>query len=88
MYKNINDRIDDFSLIVEYVTSPENYEVVLQKETELIKKFDSVLHGYNVSVDGKPGWKEGTVCVNKIMVSTIYTYIQKILIDFLKKDLV
>lgn len=73
MYKNINDRTDDFSLIVEYVTSPENYEVVLQKETELIKKFDSVLHGYNVSVDGKPGWKEGTVCVNN-GVYDLYIY--------------
>lgn len=64
MYENINNRLEDFSIIIEYTTSPDNYDLILQKETELIRKFDSVLFGYNVSIDGKPGWKEGTVCVN------------------------
>ena len=64
MYYNIHERLDDFYLIIEYETSPDNYSIVLQKETEYIKKYDSVLFGYNVSIDGKSGWKEGTVCVN------------------------
>lgn len=64
MYFNMYNRIEDFSLFIEYTTSPSNYDIVLQKETELIKKYDSVLFGYNVSIDGKPGWKEGTICVN------------------------
>lgn len=56
--------MDDFSLIVEEISIPDKYEEILLKETELIKQYDSVLTGYNVSIDGKPGWKEGIVCVN------------------------
>ena len=64
MYHEMNYRLDDFYIYIEHVTSPENYESILIKETELIKEFDSVLFGYNVSIDGKPGWKEGTICIN------------------------
>lgn len=64
MYHQMKLNIDNFELYIEEETSPENYDWILQKETELILKYDSVLFGYNVSIDGKPGWKEDTVCVN------------------------
>lgn len=64
MYHNMKLNIEDFELYIEDIASPENYNYILQKETEYIKKYDSVLFGYNVSPDGKPGWKTGTICVN------------------------
>lgn len=56
--------IENFSIFIEDEDIPSNYDRILLRETELIKKYDSVLFGYNVSIDGKPGWKEGSVCVN------------------------
>lgn len=64
MYFEMSKRIEDFSLIIEKITESKNYEEILLDETELIIKYDSVLSGYNVSIDGKPGWKQGTICVN------------------------
>ena len=75
MYINMSDRINDFSLIIEEVKSPKEYNTILSMETEMIKSYDSVLNGYNVSVDGKPGWKPGTVCVtNEEYDLYIYPY--------------
>ena len=75
MYINMNDRINDFSLIIEDIRSPKEYDTILSMETEMIKSYDSVLNGYNVSVDGKPGWKPGTVCVtNEEYDLYIYPY--------------
>ena len=73
MYHNMNLYLSEFQLIIEDEDRPENYERILIEETNFIKKFDSVLFGYNVSPDGKPGWKEGTVCVND-GVYDIYVY--------------
>lgn len=64
MYHSMNERLEDFYLIIEDSDSPDNYDRILQKETELIKSYDSVLFGYNMSLDGKPGWKKGSLCVN------------------------
>jgi hypothetical protein len=64
MYHRMQLNINNFQLFIEDSTNPENYDVILEKETDLINQYDSVLFGYNVSLDGKPGWKEGTICVN------------------------
>lgn len=64
MYHEMNLNIDNFELIIEETANPEQYDWILQRETELIIQYDSVLFGYNVSPDGKPGWKENTFCVN------------------------
>ena len=64
MYHNMDLRLEDFVLFIEDTDSPSNYDRILLEETKLIEKFDSVLLGYNISIDGKPGWKRGTVCVN------------------------
>ena len=73
MYLDMNSNINDFQLIIESEVSPEYYDDILLKETELINKFDSIINGYNVSIDGKPGWKDGTICVNNEKVD-IYIY--------------
>lgn len=64
MYHRMNENIDDFSIYIEHITDPDNYDTILEEETNLIKTYDSVLRGYNVSPDGKPGWKNGSICVN------------------------
>ena len=64
MYHNMNLNLDAFDLIIEDTDSPNNYDRILQRETELIKFYDSVIFGYNVAIDGKPGWKDGSICVN------------------------
>ena len=64
MYMNMSDCIEDFELYLEEVESPNNYQYILKRETELIEQYDSVLNGYNLCLDGKPGWKSNTVCVN------------------------
>lgn len=64
MYDDMNNCLEDFQLVIEKIDTPNNYEEILKLETELIIKYDSVANGYNVSIDGKPGWKEGTICVN------------------------
>lgn len=64
MYRRMNLNIDDFCIYIEKFDEPKNYESILEEETQLIKQYDSVLFGYNVSPDGKPGWKEGSICVN------------------------
>lgn len=60
-------------MFIEDSDVPSNYNRILQRETELIKQYDSVVFGYNVSVDGKPGWKDGTICVND-GIYDIYIY--------------
>lgn len=64
MYHEMQLAIDNFQLIIEDSVDPSKYSEILEKETLLIKQYDSVLFGYNVSLDGKPGWKSGTICVN------------------------
>lgn len=64
MYSDMNNNISDFIIIIEKELSSKEYEDILNLETEYIIRYDSVLNGYNVSIDGKPGWKVGTTCVN------------------------
>lgn len=67
MYSDMNEDINAFTLIIEYEEykiEGSSYDTALDMETEYIVKYDSVLNGYNVSYDGKPGWKENLVCVN------------------------
>lgn len=73
MYLDMNLNIEDFQLIIEKEVSPDHYCEILSMETKLIDEFDSIINGYNVSIDGKPGWKEGTICVNNEKTD-IYIY--------------
>lgn len=70
MYIDMNINLDNFLFIIEESIdySKDNYNYILDLETSYIKKFDSVLNGYNVSKDGKPGWKSGSICVHKMSI--------------------
>lgn len=67
MYFDMKNDPQNFQLFIERYedATPEVYSQILDLETEFIIKYDSVLNGYNVSMDGKPGWKEGSICVHK-----------------------
>lgn len=73
MYIDMNLNLSSFSLIIEKELNSKMYDEILELETEYIKKFDSVLNGYNVSPDGKPGWKIGTTCITND-VYDLYVY--------------
>lgn len=83
MYREMSVRIDDFLLIIEEITTPDKYDILLQKESELIIKYNSVVSGYNVSMDGKSGWRPGTICITNelidlyILESDLENYINK-----------
>lgn len=64
MYLDMNKMTDEFLLVIEYEGGLDEYDKVLLMESEYIEKYDSVINGYNVSYDGKPGWKKGSLCVN------------------------
>jgi hypothetical protein len=61
MYQEINCNPEYFNLILE--SESDDYNKILDLESEYIIRYDSVINGYNTNPYGKSGFSKGTICM-------------------------